>query len=714
MKAQSSQPKSSHRISAAVSLFILTVTALLLLLYSRQNISAAPSAPTAPSYSIFKDNKKQWAIQVDGPGSSVTLAEIRSAVVNTDTTYLVDQGNGIWLLNVNLIIGKEVTLNLSPTHGVKELRLRSGKNGVVTQAQRIANANTPDALDGISYSTFVYLKAEDGTINIDNMKVYSWDPSKNKVDEDETNGRAYILAKYASTLNIRNSDIGYLGSKDGESYGISWRDVGESGGEFVTRVTGEVINSKIHHHYYGIYTYQAQNMVFRGNEFYSNIRYGFDPHDYSHHFIVEDNVAYDNGAHGFIISRGCHNFIFRRNRSYNNFDPGSNLAHGFMLDPGGANIDKPQVSSSENLLENNEAYNNEGYGIRILGSSDNTIRNNYFHKNEMGISIDKDSDRNIFQNNRIEENERYGFFIRENRENRLQNNQIQRNGTEGIEVRKAVGMEIQENTIRANGSHGADFSDSAKNNLLLMNTIEENNGYGISVSNSKSTGNRWSQNRIAGNQDGGIYDRTGKLDAPQLDAATTTQLQGRTKANATVEVFVDTQASGQGPQFVGQTTANSNGNFTFTGPGSWGGSYLTAIALDQSGNASPFSAPIEVSGDTVPTATAVATATPTATPTPTPTPQPTMTVTPSPTATRTSTPAAIPSTTGTAVPTVTATGTAIATATATALVPATGTPTPTGTASPTRTLTPTVTPLVSSTPVGTGLTEQFYLPIVVR
>ncbi|MCB0104265.1 MAG: right-handed parallel beta-helix repeat-containing protein, partial [Caldilineaceae bacterium] len=288
------------------------------------HLRAAPAQPATASYAIVEDAKKQTTIVVSGAGSTVTLPAIQSAVAVTSATYLVDRGNGVWQLNVNLVIGNGVTLQLSPTTGVSELRLRSDSNTFVKQRERILDTDSPDVLDAISYSTFVYLKAESGTIQIDHVTIYSWDESANAVDQDEINGRAYILAKYAATLNIRNADIGYLGSKDGESYGISWRDVGEESGAFITRVTGEVLNSKIHHNYYGIYTYQAENMTFRGNEFYENIRYGFDPHDYSHHFVVEENVAHHNGAHGFIISRGCNNFIFRNNRSHNNYDPGSN------------------------------------------------------------------------------------------------------------------------------------------------------------------------------------------------------------------------------------------------------------------------------------------------------------------------------------------------------------------------------------------------------
>lgn len=675
--------------------FLLTVTMVLFanaLLWTAPHLFAAATTATVTIVENDSDYKKQTTIHVSGSGSQVTLVDIQSAIAATTTTYLVNRGNGLWYLDVNLIIGDGVTLNLSPAMGVSELQLRSGSNRTVTLQERVLDSNTPDAPAAIEYDTFVILKAVNGTINIDNVKIYSWDKDAQAVDQDETNGRAYILARDASTLNIRNADIGYLGAKDGESYGLSWRDSGEENGEFLTRVTGEVINSKIHHNYYGIYTYQAQNMTFRGNEFYENIRYGFDPHDYSHHFVVEDNIAYNNSAHGFIISRGCNNFVFRNNISYNNVDPGSNLAHGFMLDPGGANIDKPQVSSSNNLLENNEAYDNEGYGLRVLGSSDNTIRANNFHHNEMGISIDANSNRNLFESNRIEDNRRYGFYIRNNSANEIVENQIHRNGRDGVSL-----------------------SNSAKDNRLLRNAITNNNGYGIAVSGSSTTGNNWSQNSIVDNQDGGIDDRVRKLSAPQLLSTTANRLEGLAKAGATVEFFANDVADTQGARYLGLTTADGSGHFVYVAAGGWSGAYITAIALDESGNASTFSDPLAVSDPVVPTVTATATATPTPTVLTTETPSPTSTLpastTPTATSTATATPIdSLPTPTSLSTPAFTPTSTS--TSTPTTEGNATATATATASIEPGVTPTVTPTPTAENRPGGTGATERIYMPLI--
>ncbi|MCB0126855.1 MAG: right-handed parallel beta-helix repeat-containing protein, partial [Caldilineaceae bacterium] len=372
------------------------------------------------------------------------------------------------------------------------------------------------------------------------------------------------------------------------------------------------------------------------------------------------------------ISRGCNNFIFRNNRSHNNYDPGSNLAHGFMLDPGGANIDKPQVSSSDNVLVDNEAYANEGYGIRVLGSSDNILRRNNFHHNDMGMSIDTDSDRNLIENNLVEENSRYGFYMRDHRANQLTENQINRNGLDGVNL-----------------------NSSAKGNQLLRNTIAQNGGYGIEVRDSSSTGNSWSQNSIYGNQEGGIDDRVRAVAVPDLLRVVENRLEGAAAAGATVELFVNDSAEPQGARYLGSVVVDGSGTFTYVAADTWGGTHVTAVALDGSGNASAFSAPLAVADRAVATATAT----------------PTATVTPA----LTFTPEATVGTTEPTTPTPTATATPIDISPTVTLIPA-STPTATATATATLALdgTPTATPTPASTPGGTGATERIYLPLILR
>ncbi len=468
-----------------------------------------------------------------------------------------------------------------------------------------------------------------------------------------------------STFAIQN--IGYLGSADGESYGVSWRDVNATTEPNVlrSRVTGEVLNSKFHHLYYGIYTFQASNMVFRGNQFYENIRYGFDPHDYTHDVLVEDNIAYGNGAHGFIISRGCNNFIIRNNKSYNNFDAGeASLAHGFMLDPGSPSSTDPQAASYDNLLENNEAYGNEGYGVRILGSINNQFLGNNFHHNQQGMVVDVNSPDNIVDNNMLNQNTSYGLSIRETADrttvisntinangnhgifirshnNLISGNTINTNLSAGIALAPASGVptivdnQILSNTVSGNASNGLDINStwrtfiqgnvienstgagiyltkSATQNSIVRNIIRSNQNHGILATGTQTLANTWSENQIYNNLPAGIQLTSGanlNLAAPQLNLMVGNAVSGVAKPGAKVELFADSGAQGQ--FFQGSTTAAADGSFSFAMLASALGPNLTALSIDAQGNASPFSGALIIP---TPTPTATATATPTVQP----------------------------------------------------------------------------------------------------
>lgn len=72
--------------------------------------------------------------------------------------------------------------------------------------------------------------------------MFAWDTSTNSVDKNEDDGRSYVSAvsqvitdtsetcdgrarnNYGEArMDIENSEMGYLGFHDGESYGLTWK-----------------------------------------------------------------------------------------------------------------------------------------------------------------------------------------------------------------------------------------------------------------------------------------------------------------------------------------------------------------------------------------------------------------------------------------------------------------------------------------------------------
>ena len=605
-----------------------------------------------PFFVIVPNENGQNTIQVTGIGPVVTMADIKNGLGISFTNFLQDLGGGKWLLNANLFIGENVTLNLGQQSGSAELLLRSSNalsatGSVSSSSVTVVHDPESGAVANIDYSTFVYLRTHSGVINMDGIKISSWDTAANGgaggVDEEVTNGRAFIIAKFDATLNIRNSELSYLGSADSESSGVTWRDQNDPATPTVTRsrVTGEVLNSIFHHNYYGVFAGQASNMLLRDNQFHSNLRYGITLRDLTHDVQVENNQAFSNGSHGFLISRGCYNLVLRNNKAFGNTDPSASLANGFVLDPGSAAAG--QLPSTDNVLENNEAYQNEGYGLRIQGSNGNTIVGNNFHENQQGIYVDASSSENVIRGNTLAQNSASGIAVRESadgntidentmtgnfehglylrsnnntatgnlstgnkksgiaiflavgvtavQDNQLISNTVTGNTENGIDLRGATRTLIQENLVEGNGLQGVYLTDNASQNMLLRNTLRVNQGYGIRANGLQTLGNTWTGNQVYANVGGGIAlvgSANADLPAPKLSNVVERKVTGTARPGATIEIFTDSNT--QGHYFEGQTVVGEDGKFTFdlSPRVVWQGSNITAVAIDAQGNASAF------------------------------------------------------------------------------------------------------------------------------
>ncbi|MDO8497323.1 MAG: glycosyltransferase, partial [bacterium] len=281
-------------------------------------------------------------IHVYGRGISITLADMQVSVPDK----LKEVAPKEWYLTANIFLHSGVTLTLD-NNEVNWLKLESNKN------------------------KFTNLYAYNSSLQFHNVKITSWDETTHDYDKNMKDGRSYILVKDGSRMDIYNSELAYLGyprtpELTVSPYGVSWRM--SNGKRGTVLLTGEIIESKFHDNYFGAYTFGATGMLWKKNEFYSNVRYGLDPHDDSNGFLVEENIAHDNGAHGIIFSKRCMYNTIRNNLSYNN------KLHGIML----------HEKSDENLIEGNTLYGDTD-GVALWHSSNNTVRNNTIRDNKNGV-----------------------------------------------------------------------------------------------------------------------------------------------------------------------------------------------------------------------------------------------------------------------------------------------------------------------------------------
>lgn len=393
-------------------------------------------------------------IQISGRGKKVTLKDIRNSV---GSDKIQEVSPGVWVLRANIDLRNGVMLVLDKNE-VSWLKMASGKNGFITM-------NTSNSI-----------------LEIKNTKITSWDEKNNNYDQDIGDGRSYILAKDFSRMDINNSELAYLGfartRPDQPSvYGVSWR---MSPHNYQTSIlSGEVLNSNFHHNYFGAYTFGATSILWRGNQFHDNIRYGLDPHDDSNYFLVENNRSYNNGSHGIIFSKRCINNTIRNNASYDN------KLHGIML----------HALSNNNLLENNIVYRNKD-GISIFNSKNNIVRGNNLSSNKSGIRVYHESLGNLFESNQIKDSS-FGFYIYGNsNSNIVKTNKI-------LESSEAIYIKTNDNIISGNFMEnnivGLYLIDNASNNKLLSNYISSSKQYGIYSKTSSGRVNYISENTIINN-----------------------------------------------------------------------------------------------------------------------------------------------------------------------------------------------------------------------
>jgi len=164
--------------------------------------------------------------------------------------------------------------------------------------------------------------------------------------------------------------------------------------------------------------------------------------------------------------------------------------------------------------------------------------------------------------------------------NTIRGNLIGSDATGADDLGNRVGVEIAEgasgnvigpdNVIAYNGGSGIGVRDQETlHNTITRNSIHDNDGMGIRLSNGANT----------------ELTVPAILDFGLLAGAVT----GAACSNCTVEIFSD--SGDEGAIYEGRTTADGSGAFTLNRGTSFAGPHLTATATDSGGNTSQFSAP---------------------------------------------------------------------------------------------------------------------------
>jgi mannuronan 5-epimerase len=204
------------------------------------------------------------------------------------------------------------------------------------------------------------------------------------VFHDKYEFRPFIVGWGGSKTYICASRIAHLGYASTKAFGLSLSQYSPATIQRAVwpRPTGWVLNSTIEDLWYGFYSWEADDVVLRGNTFRNNIQYGIDPHDRSLRLIIAENDVFGTRhKHGIITSREVNDSWIISNRSHDNQLSGivldrqcdnTVIAHNQTYKNGSDGIVISE--STRAVLWSNLSVGNRHHGIRLRNSTDVRIQ----------------------------------------------------------------------------------------------------------------------------------------------------------------------------------------------------------------------------------------------------------------------------------------------------------------------------------------------------
>lgn len=286
-----------------------------------------------PLLAMYSTNEQEGTpcIEYDQPENSIVIScdyATFDDVIDTinDRAIIEYLGHGEFVMKANLRVNNGVTFAINSDDELRYLKI-AGANGIIVN----------------------------GKIQIDGVKITSWDTATNDVIDQNMNGnisRGYIQFAASEGSEITNSEFAYLGYQDLGKRGFDLFGDGGASHDM------EVRDNTFHHMWRAFYAKGAYNVTIDGNEFHHNINYGVDPHSGTHDIKITNNWIHDDPI-GVICSLDCYHIVIEGNKIYNNTKAGIFFSRGMQ----------------DSIARNNHIYNSTS-GIILAESAKNQIYDN--------------------------------------------------------------------------------------------------------------------------------------------------------------------------------------------------------------------------------------------------------------------------------------------------------------------------------------------------
>ena len=323
---------------------------------------------------IGGDNKMaEWVVRQGGIPQAIFIDDgyvnLKDLAKRVPKQYFSETAPGVYLARLPIVVGHKGILEID--NSTQELRLSQEAGSFLVN---------------------------DGQLFVRDTQVTGWREKANgpATFRDAKEFRPFLLSWGGTETYIANTKMASFGYANSKSYGVSISQYTPNMAKVLKRAepTGWIINSEFSDMWYGFYCYETTGFVVKGNTYKDNIVYGIDPHDRSHGLIIAQNDVFGTQRkHGIIISREVNDSFIFNNRSHDN------KLSGLVIDRNSVN----------NLIADNEIFQNHTDGITLYESGDN-----------------------LLWGNKVINNRRHGIRVRNSVNIRLYENVAMANGLTGV------------------------------------------------------------------------------------------------------------------------------------------------------------------------------------------------------------------------------------------------------------------------------------------
>ncbi|WP_329518777.1 right-handed parallel beta-helix repeat-containing protein [Spirillospora sp. NBC_01491] len=405
------------------------------------------------------------------------------------------QGDGSYLLGVNIMVAAGGKLILQSSTGPLTIRMRSVPG------------------------SFASIVSAGGTVKINGsaqnpVRFTSWNDDTRKPDRQVADGRSYIRA-IGGDFGMKYTQVSDLGFWSGRTGGVALtgsdrpdssaeRSTGAppqavtlpngsreptrgnreevevnaagGGGKGVTfhvpagnLVSGSIDHSTFDGSAYGLFVTASNQTQLTNNTIRNSLVHGVLLHRFAKNATIENTTVTGSRGDGFVLSRGTEGVRVTNCTSEGNGGNGFTL-NGQALAEGPSASGESVTSFGGNLVSSSIAKNNRRYGVELLGGDNVAVQNNRISGGDMGIVVREKATRVQIAGNQINRPARQGVVLRDGVTGASVSGNVV-TGTETALYLRGSNGTLSGNTVQSAKRHGLTLRGDVTGTSLTGNTL---------------------------------------------------------------------------------------------------------------------------------------------------------------------------------------------------------------------------------------------------